>query len=161
MPVGGKTTRGAVRRQQQGLCQTVKFIRMTMYPKERGRTAGRAYIWCARTVTTIDLFIPCNVITTCSMWEHRQKCASLKVSGVMPGRRLFVRCCAVAVRTWNHRQRDDMLPCTTDQSRDRCGRRTMERQELKSLIPATHQQQRSFVSTMKKISLSLYLYSVT
>nr|DAE27665.1 MAG TPA: hypothetical protein [virus sp. ct6zJ3] len=27
----------------------------------------------------------------------------------MPGRRLFVRCCAVAVRTRNHRKRDDML----------------------------------------------------
>ena len=109
-PVGGKTTCGAVRRLHQGLCQTVKFVRMTMYPKERGRTAGRACMWCASTVTTINLFIPCNVISTCGMWEHRQKCASLKAVGVMPGARLFVRCWAIAVRTWNHRQLFDMLP---------------------------------------------------
>ncbi|MCW9457495.1 MULTISPECIES: hypothetical protein [Enterobacteriaceae] len=30
-----------------------------------------------RSITTINLFIPCNVIATCGMWEHRQKCASL------------------------------------------------------------------------------------
>src|SRR5690606_5970164 len=52
-PVGGKTTCGAVRRLQQGLCQTVKFIRMTMYPKERGRTAGRACISFLGTNTAI------------------------------------------------------------------------------------------------------------
>ncbi|CAH5563512.1 Uncharacterised protein [Enterobacter hormaechei] len=44
-----------------------------MYPKERGRTAGRAYISFVGTNTTINLFIPCNVIATCGMWEHRQK----------------------------------------------------------------------------------------
>lgn len=59
--VGGKTTRGAVR-QLHWECQIVKFIRMTMYPKERGRIAGRACISCAGTNTTINLFIPCNVI---------------------------------------------------------------------------------------------------
>lgn len=125
MPVGGKTTRGAVRRQHQGLCQTVKFIRMTMYPKERGRTAGRACISCAGTNTTINLFIPCNVITTCGIWEHRQKCASLKVWGIMPGKRLYVHVGLSQYERWNYCQRDDMLPCTTDQSRDRCGRSTM------------------------------------
>ena len=46
------------------------------------------------------------------------------VSGVMTGMRNFIHCCAVAVRSRNHRQRDDMLSCTTDQSCDRCGRRT-------------------------------------
>ena len=44
-----------------------------MYPKERGRTAGRAYISFVGTNTTINLFIPCNIIATCGMWEHRQK----------------------------------------------------------------------------------------
>lgn len=34
-----------------------------MYPKERGRTAGRAYISFVGTNTTINLFIPCNVIS--------------------------------------------------------------------------------------------------
>jgi len=85
-PVGGKTTCGAVRRLHQELCQTVKFVRMTMYPKERGRTAGRACMWCASTVTTINLFIPCNVITTCGMGEHRQKMRfTVRLWESMPG----------------------------------------------------------------------------
>jgi hypothetical protein len=58
MPVGGKTTRGGVSDFTRK-CQIVKFIRMTMHPKERGLIAGR---FCAGTNTTINLFIPCNVI---------------------------------------------------------------------------------------------------
>ena len=98
-PVGGKTTCGAVRRLQQGLCQTVKFIRMTMYPKERGRTAGRAYISFVGTNTTINLFIPCNVISTCGMWEHRQKMRfTVRLWESMPGSGFAFTLCYRGVR---------------------------------------------------------------
>lgn len=36
---------------------------MTMYQKELGRTVARACMWSARTIATINLYIPCNVIS--------------------------------------------------------------------------------------------------
>ncbi len=62
-----------------------------MYPKERGRTAGRACISCAGTNTTINLFIPLQRhLDVWHMGASAKKCASLKVWGIMPGRRLYV-----------------------------------------------------------------------
>ena len=59
--VGGKTTRGAVKQLHQGVSDS-EVYQDDLYPKERGRIAGRACISCAGTNTTINLFIPCNVI---------------------------------------------------------------------------------------------------
>lgn len=44
-------------------------------------TAGRACIWSASTVTTINLFIP-RRLATATEWGHRPKCAALKVLGL-------------------------------------------------------------------------------
>ena len=95
------------------------LIRVLVYLSERERSAGRTCISCAGTFTTIHLFTQpqghTSGLNACDQ-SVRELC---QVCGF-----LFVVVLSRYER-WNDCQCEDMLPCTTDQSRDRCGRSTM------------------------------------
>ena len=57
---------------------------------------------------------PLRRLATAIERGYRAKMHFTESFGSYAGYAAFVRGCTVAVRTWNHRQRDGMLPCTTD-----------------------------------------------
>ena len=71
MPVGGKTTSGAVRRQHQGMSDSEVYQDDHVPEGARPNRWQSLHVVCkylaplhfARSVTTINLFIPCNVIS--------------------------------------------------------------------------------------------------